>query len=163
MNFHLRNFSIYNIEEYRRRGVLEKQLRFWDWDYGSKKIGIQKSPNSLKSNNLRKLCGFIFSVSTLPIIPKTLQNHSFLVFPKTQNSLVFDFKIDRTMLKYIKIKKYLLLKNASKSEITEIISRFRAGKSRKWVSAICFESFSSRLFSQLEIFIFLTGIFYFPN
>ena len=90
-----------NIEE---EGVLEKQLRFWDWDYESKKIGLQKSPNSLKSNNLRRFCGFIFSVSTLPIIPKTLQNHSFWVSEKPQNCLVFSFKVDRTMLKYIKIK-----------------------------------------------------------
>jgi len=55
----------------------------------------------------------------------------FWVFQKTQNSLVFGFKVDRKLAEIHQNKKYLLLKNASKSEITEIVCRFRAGKSRK--------------------------------
>ena len=52
----------------------------------------------------------------------------FLGLQNPQNCFVFGFKVD---LDLAEIQKHVLLKNASKNEITETIARFRAGKTGK--------------------------------
>ena len=70
---------------------------------------------------------FIFGLSPVGYsrdFPKTF----FLGLQNPQNCFVFGFKVD---LDLAEILKHVLLKNASKNEITETIARFRAGKTGK--------------------------------
>ncbi len=70
---------------------------------------------------------FVFGLSPLGY-SKDFTKTLFLGFQNPQNCFVFGFKVD---LDLAEILKHVLLKNASKNEITETIARFRAGKTGK--------------------------------
>ena len=70
---------------------------------------------------------FVFGLSPLGY-SKDFTKTFFLGLQNSQNCFVFGFKVD---LDLAEIQKHVLLKNASKNEITETIARFRAGKTGK--------------------------------
>ena len=70
---------------------------------------------------------FIFGLSPVGYF-KDFTKSFFLGLQNPQNCFVFCFKVD---LDLAEILKHVLLKNASKNEITETIARFRAGKTGK--------------------------------
>lgn len=70
---------------------------------------------------------FVFGLSPVGY-SKDFTKAFFLGLLNPQNCFVFCFKVD---LDLAEIQNHVLLKNASKNEITETIARFRAGKTGK--------------------------------